>query len=283
MMTEIQARLENHFLSLSCQRAELGYPVYALEHALSSLEITSIRTTLSDELHRQKVLSREHWLLWVIVAAEIGYSYNGEEYWTSFEQAIPSWQTFGNRETIRDWFELFAKRYTGFSPTGRWAKHFSIIAWPIAHSILPRDLQGQFARHLYDLRYQLASRANATVDEIGLTLETPGPIASQRFQHFLQQTELTANSFSHCGTRMCRTPFRPFIDLLLLASSPIWKVGSRREIGSGKHGWRLETPECAAVSLFSVAEAGSHLEAKFGLKVPTACGLSRVSRLKATG
>jgi hypothetical protein len=45
MLTEIQVRLDQHFLSLSRQRAELGYPIYALEHGLDSSEIHAVRAT----------------------------------------------------------------------------------------------------------------------------------------------------------------------------------------------------------------------------------------------
>jgi hypothetical protein len=156
MLAEIQARLDKHFLSLSRQRAALGYPVYALEHGLTPAEIDLLRSKLARELSRERILSAAHWLSWIVVATEIGYIYDGDEYWDSFAQAIPDWQRYGSRSTIRTWFVEFAQRYRGFRPTGRWAQHFSIIAWPIAHAILPRDLQTQFARHLYGLRYELA-------------------------------------------------------------------------------------------------------------------------------
>ena len=102
---------------------------------------------------------------------------------------IPGWRSFGSRDTIRDWFQRFAERYTGFEPSGRWAEHFSIIAWPITHSILPQYLQSHFARHLYDLRHELA---NASLGEIGALLEERYYSGSSRFENFLQQTALTA-------------------------------------------------------------------------------------------
>ena len=36
-----------------------------------------------------------------------------------------------------------------------WASHFNIIAWPVTHAILPRYLQRQFAKLLYELRFHL--------------------------------------------------------------------------------------------------------------------------------
>ena len=191
MLAETHAQLDAHFLSLSRQRTALGYPVYALEHGLSASEVELLRTTLARELSRQRLLSVAHWLLWVVVATEIGYAYDGDEYWRTFAQAIPDWQKYGVRATIRTWFGDFARRYRGFLPTGRWSQHFSIIAWPIAHAILPRDLQGQFARHLYGLRYALANQPDFSIGRLGSVLQAGDPSGSSRFQHLLDQTELT--------------------------------------------------------------------------------------------
>ena len=191
MLTKAQARLETHFSSLCRERAALGYPVYALEHGTAAAEIDAWREALSRELADSQSLQKDHWLLWIVVAAEVGYAYDGDEYWTSFARAIPDWPQFGSRETIRSWFTTFSETYSGFRPHGRWAEHFSIIAWPIAHAILPRDLQGQFARRLYDLRYDLARGPELTLENIGTLIRSGDPGGSSRFQNLLEQTELT--------------------------------------------------------------------------------------------
>jgi hypothetical protein len=187
-LADAQASLEKHFAVLARERAPHSYPVYALEHGLES----DVIDELKRELCRSRTLDDRLWLVWVIIATEIGYAYDGEEYWYSFAKGITSWPLFGDRNKIRDWFAKFAHRYNGFRPRGRWAEHFSIIAWPITHAILPRDLQGQFARHLYDLRYQLAIHTNAPLEELGRLLKGGDSFGSSRFQHFLDQIELTA-------------------------------------------------------------------------------------------
>jgi len=192
MLTEAQERLERHFSLLCSQRAALGYPVYALEHGMAAAEIDALREALTDELVRAQGLPRGHWLPWVVIAADVGYAYDGDEYWISFARAIPEWRQFGSRATIRSWFSTFSKTYSGFRPRGRWAAHFSIIAWPIAHAILPRDLQGQFARRLYDLRYDLARRPDLTLYDIGKLIRSGDPSGSSRFQNLLEQADLTA-------------------------------------------------------------------------------------------
>lgn len=137
MLVDAQKRLEQHFSALQSERSTRGYPVYAFEHGLQPTEVEAIREELQRRLKENRQLQQENWLLWTVVAAEIGYAYDGEEYWQSFNKDIPQWQLYGDRTLMRRWFRTFATRFAGFAPSGRWAEHFSIIAWPITHSILP--------------------------------------------------------------------------------------------------------------------------------------------------
>ena len=131
-----------------------------------------------------------HWLLWVVYATELGYDYDGDEYWHSFEQRTPRWRDRGSRNQLRTWFSRFRTTYHGVKPSGPWADWFSIIAWPITHAILPKYLQWQFARTLYDLRYRLASLEALSPNAIGQLLASNAWEASSRFREFLQQEEL---------------------------------------------------------------------------------------------
>jgi hypothetical protein len=192
MLTKAQERLEGHFRGLAHERRSHGYPVYAFEHGLELAEVEAIRDALCAELLRVRFLRKEHWLLWTVVAAEIGYTYDGEEYWFSFASEIRDWTKYGDRNTIRNWFKDFSTRFAGFTPSGRWADQFSIISWPITHSILPRYLQSHFARHLYEIRHDLAANDDTSTDRLGLLLNQRYSGASSRFENFLQQTALTA-------------------------------------------------------------------------------------------
>lgn len=193
MLAQTHQQLEQHFRELARERAPLGYPVYAFEHNLDDANVDTLCSALCDDLSRTRRPNRAHWLLWTTIAAEVGYTYDGEEYWDSFKAFVPAWiDTIPNRERIRDWFEHFATTFNGFQPDGRWADHFSIIAWPITHSILPQYLQSHFARHLYDLRHELAARHGAKVEQLGALLENRYDGYSSRFEHFLQHTALTA-------------------------------------------------------------------------------------------
>jgi len=191
MLAQLHSKLEAHFKDLASSRSSHGYPVYALEHGLHPEEIKSARDGVVAEYIRTGHLQNSHWLVWTVVAAEIGYTYDGDEYWQSFQVDIARKITLQEREVIRSWFHRFAAMFSGFTPSGRWAEHFTIIAWPITHSILPKYLQSLFARHLYESRHEIAARQGLAAEKLGQLLEDSYEGASSRFQSFLQQAPLT--------------------------------------------------------------------------------------------
>lgn len=184
-----QGRLEGHFSRLAAARNAARLPLFALEHGLSEGELQEIASLLRERLALGLWLD-QYWLLWVIYATEIGYDYDGDEYWHSFEERTPRWKDRGSRNQLRDWFNKFRAKYHGVKPTGSWAEWFRIIAWPITHAILPKYLQLQFARALYNLRYRLAQLRDPNPATVGQLLATHAWDASSRFQEFLQQEEL---------------------------------------------------------------------------------------------
>ena len=187
-LEEYQERVERRFESIARFREGLGFPVFALEHGLADDEIKEISSLLRENLESRPSLS-SHWLLWVIYATEAGYSYNGDEYWPSFESQTPEWE-FDRYEFIC-LFTRFRDTYDGVRPSGAWAEHFRIIAWPITHAILPRYLQNQFARALFEMRFSLAGMDAVDPSAIGCMLAANISNASSRFREFLQQEELT--------------------------------------------------------------------------------------------
>lgn len=187
-----QERLASHYARLRDLRAEENYSVYAIEHGLSAEERASARRLLNGQLQSARHADSAHWLVWIAAAAEVGYGYDGTEYWDSFADAFPFWPHFGIRNQIRDWYKRFAAEYRSIAPSGRWAKQFPIIAWPITQAILPRYLQRHFSDHLYELRHALARSGELTLDEIGDLLSDHYYGNSARFEGFLQQKILTA-------------------------------------------------------------------------------------------
>ena len=188
-LEEWHERLERHFESLAQARVGSGFPIFALEHGLTNEELEAISSLLRSRLEFGLSLS-PHWLLWVVYSTERGYSYTGDEYWQSFEEQTPGWN-FPDRYRVVPWFRKFQKAYDGVIPSGPWATQFKIIAWPITHAILPRYLQRQFARALYDLRFRLAALDTLRPAAVGRLLASSAYHTSNRFDEFLQQEELT--------------------------------------------------------------------------------------------
>lgn len=228
-----QTKMEKHFSALAEQRATSGYPIFALEHGLNESELAEI----SEQLHaRIRIGSRlaPHWLLWTIYAAERGYTYGGGEYWQSFEEYTPGWDP-SDRYRISTWFRKFQKNYEGVVPSGLWAAHFSIIAWPITHAVLPRYLQQQFARTLYDLRFMLARLNSIEPAVIGRLIATNAYYVSTRFEQFLQQEELVGRivlALLHQDPRQGEEPLFPAtLDRIVIDLEKVRRV----------RGWLSET------------------------------------------
>ena len=188
-LAQMQQRVERHFDALTRTRDTSSFPVFALEHDLKEADLQQIRSMLQSSIVQRPPSSR-YWLLWVIYAAERGYDYEGDEYWGSFEDQMPGWE-YNDRTRIRVWFRKFQSTYSGVTPSGPWAEHFRIIAWPITHAILPLYLQRQFAKLLYDLRFGLASRTTLDARSIGRLLSLHTSQTTKRFKVFLEQEELT--------------------------------------------------------------------------------------------
>jgi hypothetical protein len=190
ILDNYQRELETHFKSVAAQRDAEGLPVFAIEHGLDAQAVSALGDRLRQSLVRDDRLS-PHWLLWVIYATELGYDYDGQEYWPSFEQRTPRWRLqIDRRQSLRQWFLRFHKSYRGARPAGPWATQFSIISWPITHAILPKDLQGQLAKILYEERYSIAQFANESPEEVGNLIAASAYDASARLRNFLEQPEL---------------------------------------------------------------------------------------------
>lgn len=205
-----QERMEQHFAALAERRAASGFPIFALEHGLDDGELEEIAEQLRARLNTGLRLA-PHWLLWTIYAAERGYTYEGGEYWQSFEDVTPGWDS-RDRYRVTAWFSKFQSTYNGVVPSGPWASHFSIIAWPITHAVLPRYLQQQFAQTLYDLRFTLARLTTIEPAVIGRLIANNVYYASTRFEQFLQQEELVGRivlALLHQDAREGEEPLLP--------------------------------------------------------------------------
>jgi hypothetical protein len=189
-LVQWQTRLAKHFAELQRTRSgTLGAPLFALEHGLDPSEVDVIATAVHAEIVRDPP-SVQHSLPWIVYSTELGYRYSGDEYWQTFEQKTPGWTVNGNRYTIRDFYRSFQQEFDGATPSGAWAEHFSIICWPITHAVLPRDLQRQLARVLYDLRHLYSAELFESPSALGELIATRAWSATSRFQNLAQEPQL---------------------------------------------------------------------------------------------
>ncbi|WP_344907795.1 hypothetical protein [Actinomadura meridiana] len=184
--------LDSHFGDLRDARAKLepSSPVFALEHDLSPEDLELLKDAVREAIKsRYLARCREAWLPFVVYAAEMGYGYVGDEYWTTFSSLTPRW-TSQERSTIRAWFVRFHERYGGARPTGAWANHFRIIAWPITHAVLPTYLQRYLAQLLFEFRGALTSELLDDPETLGIRLARRASNYTERFRIFCENTAL---------------------------------------------------------------------------------------------
>lgn len=191
VLQALESRLLRHFGDLRRQRNLISndLPIFALEHNLTANEFDDLSLSLRSHIAITSP-SQDHMLCWIVYAAEFGYQYSGSEYWHSFERQTPGWNSTGDRHWIRRSFEHFQKIYGAASPSGVWAGHFSIISWPITHAILPKDLQQEFARVLYELRYWYSKDLLESPKLLGELIAANRVRSSSRFQSFAADTFL---------------------------------------------------------------------------------------------
>lgn len=189
-LREWHDKLFAHFSNLHEQRLDACFSVFAIEHDLSVQELIELKQAIRTHVNDYEP-SGADWLPWVVYAAEIGYEFDGREYWDSFAAKTPGWIVNGKRPFIRDGFRRFVKSFGGFEPTGAWAEHRRIICYPITHSIIPKDLLRQLAKILYDLRFQLNRSFLQSSENLGISIAERSDDASNRFQLLAQNTELT--------------------------------------------------------------------------------------------
>ncbi len=193
-LSEWHVRLDQHFQALRSERDQFGQdrPLFALEHGL---DLDKDLPHLGDAVRESVAGGRlpgHSWLPFVVYAAEVGYRYQGDEYWPVFEADTPHWKQRGHAAQvyIRKTYERFAETYGGALPSGPWAAWFRNIAWPITHAVLPTDLQRHLARLLYDYRRALTYALIDDHDALGDRLARRSHDTSARFRKFAENSQL---------------------------------------------------------------------------------------------
>lgn len=188
-LESFELQLRAHFKRLADARQQSAQPLFALEHCLNDAALAEMRAHLYASIPRHGMgVSFKH--CWLVHAAEHGYKFQGLEFWQSFAKLTPKWSYFGDRPTLRNWFVQFAMRYNGAQPTGEWGQHYTYIAWPITHALLPSDLQVLLAQALYNVRYRLDELIQLEYASVGEVLAKYTEPPTARFKHFLEQRDL---------------------------------------------------------------------------------------------
>jgi hypothetical protein len=189
--------LDAHFRTIHEHRQQLDPPVsvFALEHGLSADDLMLLQDAVRTA-HREDGFARTAnrlWLPFAVHAAEVGYIYDGVEYWPIYAKETPSWtDSEYERDRVRDWLRRFSREYGGAIPKGAWAKTFKKIAWPITHAVLPRYLQVQLAKMLSDYRSAWPSLLDDP-EGLGVRLHSWSRHYTDRLEKFCQNTALVGH------------------------------------------------------------------------------------------
>ena len=256
-----EQRLSSQFAKLRDQRqADGDRPVFGLEHGLQPREVRDLEAAVRAHISRAPPLKR-HALSWIVYSSELGYRYVGNEYWQTFEEETPGWVRRGDRYWIRDRYLEFEREFGGARPSGAWAAHFTIICWPITHAILPKDLQRQLARVLYDLRHHFSGENLKSPRQLGQLVAARSWSSPSRFRNFAQETQflgqivralLFQGEFDTGGLIDARTVSRISRDLSLERQAREWLQGAR---WSAKEHVQVRGLEVGATSPVEVAHS----------------------------
>lgn len=181
---------------ISRMSADRGsFPVFMIEHGLSTDDLSGIRDLLWRALERDPNLSSPQWnwsyLPLLAVTAEVGYRYQGTgtDFWPVVEQDLHLIAGGGFRLALVRLFELGHREF-GIAKPGNsaWDRHFPLIAWPIANALVPLELQPQLASAL-----RQALRAGISGNDPEALYQYLVQIAvgqtSRRFENWLHQTD----------------------------------------------------------------------------------------------
>jgi hypothetical protein len=184
-----QDRLNEHFQSLHGSAERGTRPIFALEHGLDDEELADLAKALQEHI-RWTQPANGHWLAWTVFAAEVGYKFAGDQYWQTFKEQLPGWDQHEDRYYVRDAFRRFHRNFGGAMPSGAWANNFTIISWPIANAVLPKDLQRHLASVLFETRHLFTKSLIEDPRSLGVVIEAHSLWTSSRFRQFAEEHDL---------------------------------------------------------------------------------------------
>lgn len=193
LLKEKHQEIGSRILEMSAARG--SFPVFMIEHGLSTDGLSRIRDLLWGALERDPNLSSPHWnwsyLPLLAVTAEAGYRYRGTgtDFWPVVEQDLHLIAGSAFRSALVRLFELGHREFNLAKPgNSAWERHFPLIAWPIANALVPLELQPQLARALRQaLRAGISGNDPEALHQHLVQIAVGQ--ASRRFENWLQQTD----------------------------------------------------------------------------------------------
>lgn len=184
---QYHTHLRQHFKTLSDEREPA--PVFLVEHELTHdglSDMTSCLTqTLQAALFRRDSFWNSCYLPLLVLAAEVGYAYEGlgSEFWPALEQRVSTSFDEGARDAL-EWYFRQQEASTRVRPVeSRRSERFHRIAWPVAHAILPRRLRSALVALVYELLSHFPIM--------------PGQVPLQALVKALQQRLAVSNDIQH--------------------------------------------------------------------------------------
>lgn len=189
-MRQLQALLAARFNALSASRQGT---VFFIEHGLAAEDLSELRASVRERLERQP-LESEWWdsceLPLLVAATEEGYRYRGAgtDFWPLLENELGLPITPFGRQRIKDLFVNATTRFRGARPPSTpWAEAFHLIAWPIAHALLPIEFHQPLAATLADLRVNASSADDA---KLYRAVRDAAPSPTARFATLLEDARV---------------------------------------------------------------------------------------------
>lgn len=196
-MIDLQRHLRERFSEL--RDARRG-SVFFVEHGLRADELDELRGGVRTSLRSHPLESvwwDQHDLPLLVAATEVGYRYRGSgtDFWPLLEDELRVELPAPSRQRIKDLFEHATERLRGARPPATaWAHAFHLIAWPIAHALLPVEFHRPFAMTLANLR---ASVGEADDGMLYRAICVAASFPSARFATLLGDVDLVV-SLTRC-------------------------------------------------------------------------------------
>jgi hypothetical protein len=239
-----QDRLLTHFkdLQATIQSHGTDRPIFALEHGLTESELQDLVEQLKEHINATGPAER-HWLVWVVYAAEIGYTFAGDQYWQTFAAALPGWNRDDDRDFIKSSFWRFKREFRAVEPSGAWAKTFTIICWPIANAILPKDLQRHLAGVLFEISDLFSPALLGDPLALGALIEAHSEWTNSRFRQFAQQHAL----LGRIASALLHSEFTS--DLQLLSPATLTRITQDLQKEQRSRDWLKDAKQRAAYTI----------------------------------